>query len=190
MLAHHIGNRDGEHTQRFLDKLKDAVTGRFQLTSDGFPAYQYNVPFTFRNDVAYGCLIKTYSSTQEQTRYSPATMVSAEKSIAYGSPDPDRIGTSIVERVNLTLRMSLRRFTRLTNGHSKSLRHHIAMQNIFFATYNFVRKHSSIKMTPAMASGLTAKPWTTKELLEAAAEGQINVDNQASDVRPRKMLHP
>ena len=95
--------------------------------------------------------------------------MSAEKSSSYDSPDPDLICTSHVERMNLTVRMTLRRFTRLTNAHSKSRRHHIAMQNIFFAVYNFVRKHSSIGMTPAMAIRLAAKPWTMKELLEEAA---------------------
>jgi hypothetical protein len=89
----------------------------------------------------------------------------------FGNPDEDLVCTSHIERMNLTVRMTLRRFTRLTNGHSKSLKHHAAMQAIFFAFYNFCRKHDTLKgKTPAMASGLTEKPWTVKQLLERAAE--------------------
>jgi transposase InsO family protein len=89
----------------------------------------------------------------------------------FGSPDHDRISTSHIERLNLTVRITLRRYTRLTNGHSKSLKHHAAMQAIFFAWYNFGRKHDTLKgKTPAMASGLTDKVWSVKELLERAAE--------------------
>ena len=88
----------------------------------------------------------------------------------HGNPDEDRICTSHVERLNLTIRMNLRRFTRLTNGHSKSLKHHVAMQAILFAWYNFCRKHLAIKVTPAVAAGLTDHVWTVKELLERAAE--------------------
>ncbi len=88
----------------------------------------------------------------------------------FGRPDEDRISTSHIERLNLTLRMTLRRFTRLTNGHSKSLKHHTAMQAIFFAFYNFCRKHEALGgKTPAMASGLADKVWTVKELVERAA---------------------
>jgi transposase InsO family protein len=90
---------------------------------------------------------------------------------AFGEPDEDRICTSHIERFNLTVRMSLRRFTRLTNGHSKSLRHHAAMQALFVAWYNFARKHEVLKgQTPAMANGLTDHVWTIKELIERAAE--------------------
>jgi len=90
--------------------------------------------------------------------------------VRYGTPDEERISTSHVERMNLTIRMNNRRFTRLTNAHSKSIKHHIAMQNIFFAWYNWSRKHSTIKTTPAVASGLAERLWTMKQLLEKAAE--------------------
>jgi hypothetical protein len=120
--------------------------------------------------VDFAQLIEVYGSTQEQTRYSPATIISTEKLPMFGAPEEDRISTSHIERFNLTLRMSLRRFTRLTNGHSKSLKHHVAMQAIFVAHYNFCRKHESLKgQTPAMASGLTNEVWTILNLLENAA---------------------
>jgi IS1 family transposase len=134
-------------------------------------AYTLNVPFVLGNRVDFAQLIKVYSSTQEETRYSPAKIISTEKHTIFGSPDESRICTSHVERVNLTVRMTLRRFTRLTNAHSKSLKHHAAMQAIFMAFYNFARKHESLKgQSPAMASGLTRSVWTVKELLEIAAE--------------------
>jgi hypothetical protein len=108
--------------------------------------------------------------TQSTVRYSPAKITGCEKHPQLGDPDIDRVCTSHVERLNLTIRMNLRRFARLTNGHSKSLKHHVAMQAILFAWYNFCRKHMTIKATPAMASGLADKVWSLRELFERAAE--------------------
>jgi IS1 family transposase/transposase-like protein len=171
VLAHTVGQRNSETCVEFLRKLSAATSGRFQLTSDGLRAYTLNVPFVLGSRVDFAQLIKVYASTQETTRYSPAKIVSAEKVPQFGRPDEDRVSTSHIERLNLTLRMTLRRFTRLTNGHSKSLKHHTAMQAIFFAWYNFARKHETLGgKTPAMASGLTDKVWTVKELLERAAQ--------------------
>jgi hypothetical protein len=123
-----------------------------------------------RERVDFGQLVKKYSSQQATTRYSPAKIIGSTKQTRFGSPDHKRICTSHVERLNLTLRMNMRRFTRLTNAHSKNLKHHKAMQAIFFAWYNFCRKHETIKETPAMASGLTEKRWTVKQLLTQAAK--------------------
>jgi IS1 family transposase/transposase-like protein len=170
VLAHQIGQRDSATCARFLERLNRAAAGRFQLTTDGLRAYTLNVPFVLGTRADFAQLIKVYSSTQEQTRYSPARIISADKVPQFGNPNPDRISTSHIERLNLTLRMTLRRFTRLTNGHSKSLRHHKAMQSLFFAFYNFCRKHEALKgKTPAMASGIVGKMWSVKELIELAA---------------------
>jgi transposase-like protein/IS1 family transposase len=171
ILAHQIGQRDHETCWSFLLKLKSAVgTGKFQMTTDGLRAYTLNVPYVFGMQVHFAQLIKTYSSTQETTRYSPAKIDSIEKLPIMGEPEDDRICTSHIERFNLTLRMSSRRHTRLTNAHSKSLKHHVAMQAIFVAFYNFCRKHETLKgATPAMASGLANHVWTVRELLEIAA---------------------
>jgi len=115
-------------------------------------------------------VIKQYRSSQKTTRYSPASIIGIKKRSQFGTPDKDRIGTSIVERFNLTMRMNNRRFTRLTNAHSKSLKHHSAMQAIFIMWYNYSRNHSTTKMTPAMASKLSEKKWTLKELVLGVAK--------------------
>ena len=115
-------------------------------------------------------MIKSYSSTQEETRYSPATIMKSEKVPRFGEPDFDRISTSYSERLNLSVRMHCRRFTRLTNAHSKSAEHHAAMAAIFVAWYNLCRRHETLKkQTPAMASGLTDGVWSIEELLKQAA---------------------
>jgi IS1 family transposase len=170
VLAHTIGQRDMATSVRFLKQLDKATSGRFQLSSDGLRSYSLNVPFVLGNRVDFAQLIKNFASTQTTVRYSPAKITGCEKIPQLGNPDEDRICTSHVERLNLTLRMNLRRFTRLTNGHSKSLKHHVAMQAILFAWYNFVRKHSTVKTTPAVASGIEDRAWSLRELIEKAAE--------------------
>lgn len=170
VLTHAIGQRDMATSTRFLNQLDRATTGRFQLSTDGLGSYTLNVPFVFGSRVDFAQLIKTYANNQKTVRYSPAKITSCEKIHRFGSPDMDKVCTSHVERLNLTLRMNMRRFTRLTNGHSKSLKHHVAMQNLFFAWYNFCRKHQSLGgNTPAMVSGLTDRAWTLSGLLENAA---------------------
>jgi IS1 family transposase/transposase-like protein len=168
ILAHEVGQRDNETCGMFLRKLRAATSGRLQLSTDGLAAYTLGVPFTFQGRVDFGQLIKNFGGGNNSGRYSPARLSSAEKRPMYGAPDHDRICTSHIERFNLTLRMNVRRFTRLTNAHSKSLKHHAAMQAIFFAFYNFVRKHEAIKTTPAVAAGLAAAQWSLKDLIQRA----------------------
>jgi IS1 family transposase len=170
ILAHEVGQRDNQTCCRFLDKLNAATVGRFQLSTDGLGAYTLNVPFVFRGWVDFGQLIKSFQAVKSIGRYSPPRITKAEKRPMYGNPDVNKICTSHIERFNLTLRMQVRRFTRLTNAHSKSLKHHVAMQAIFVAFYNFTRRHEALgKRTPAMAAGLTDKPWSLRDLIEAAA---------------------
>jgi transposase-like protein/IS1 family transposase len=169
VLAYQVGPRDHYSTRQFLHKLNDATAGHFQISTDGANRYTNMIPFIFGSRCDYGQIVKNYAGQQSTTRYSPAKIISSEKKAVFGAPEQDRISTSHVERLNLSLRMQVRRFTRLTNAHSKSLKHHAAMQAIFFAAYNFVRKHESLKMTPAQASGLADKQWSIQELLQLAA---------------------
>jgi IS1 family transposase/transposase-like protein len=165
VLAYEVGQRDGYTIRSFLRKLNNATTGRFQLSTDGLKTYTNNVPFTFGSRLDFGQLIKSFSQMQSTIRYSPATIIASEKKAIFGNPDHDRICTSHIESFNQKFRMALRRFTRLTNAHSKSLDHHAAMQAIYFCYYNFCRKHETIKTTPAMAAGIADKQWTIIELL-------------------------
>lgn len=167
ILAFHEGMRNQHSCDQFLAKLNQATAGsRFQVSTDGLGLYRHGVPFGLGSRVDFGQLVKTYASSQTETRYSPATIIKAEKVARFGNPDQDKICTSHIERFNLTMRMNNRRFTRLTNAFSKSLDHHKAMLAIVFVWYNWCRKHETIKMTPAMASGVADKKWTIRELLE------------------------
>jgi IS1 family transposase len=157
VVAYHVGQRDGRDCQTFLDRMKRAIgDGRFQMTTDGLGAYRHSIPFTFLSKVDFGMLVKNYQGNPKEIRYSPASIISIEKNRIFGNPDMDKVCTSHIERLNLTLRMQMRRFTRLTNGFSKTIEHHTAMQQLFFAWYNFCRPHQTLKgSTPAMACGLT-----------------------------------
>ncbi len=170
VLSHAVGGRDEYTCRTFLDRLNKATLGRMQVTSDGLATYTHNVPFALGSRVDFAQLVKIYASSQTENRYSPATIIEAKKTARFGDPDMDHVSTSYSERLNLSVRMHVRRFTRLTNAHSKSVAHHEAMISLFVAWYNFCRKHESLKQqTPAMASGLTDKVWAIGELLQHAA---------------------
>lgn len=177
VLAYEIGGRDQATTVSFLRKLNRATTGRFQVSTDGFSSYTYNVPFHLEGRVDFAQLVKNYQSTQVENRYSPAKIISAEKKVVYGSPKQDMVCTSHIESFNQKYRMHLRRFTRLTNAHSKSLDHHRAMQAIYLAWYNWGREHHSLKTTPAVAARISEKVWSLKELLVNAAEVAFSATN-------------
>jgi IS1 family transposase/transposase-like protein len=178
LIAWHLGKRSEEDTMEFSWKLRDATAGRFQLTTDGYRPYLFAIPTVFRNNVDYATLVKVYgiASEDEQRRYSPGEVVDVIATDRIGRPDPERICTSIVERSNLTWRMTIRRLTRLTNAFSKSWVHHESALALVFAAYNFVRPHITLnermryKCTPAMAAGLTDRVWTLPELLQRAGE--------------------
>ncbi|MCE9543987.1 MAG: transposase [Planctomycetia bacterium] len=171
VLSHAVGLRDDETCNRFLAQLNNATIGQCQVTSDGLGLYTLRVPFHMGSRASFAQLVKTYSSSQTETRYSPATIMSAEKVTRFGQPDEEKISTSYAERLNLSLRMHVRRYTRLTNAHSKTARHHAAMTALFIGFYNFVRPNMALgkKVTPAMAAGLTGHVWTIRELLTTAA---------------------
>lgn len=173
VLTWHCSKRTSNDTWEFIDNLRFACAGRFQLSTDGYKPYQAAVPLVFKFDVDFAQLIKRFGGSSDNmggVRYSPAEITSVEKTVGCGTPDMDRVCTSHCERLNLSVRMANRRMTRLTNGHSKKWENHEAMMGLFFAWYNWVRKHASLKTTPAVAHGIADEPWTLEKLLVEAAK--------------------
>ncbi len=167
--AYLVGKRTAGNTQAFIKNLSNRLDSRVQLTSDSLTLYVDAVEAAFGADVDYGQLVKSYE--EEPTgvgRYSPPHVVSAERKAMVGNPKFSQISTSYVERQNLTMRMQMRRFTRLTNAFSKKLDNLKAAVALHFAHYNFVRIHSSLRITPAMAAGVTDHLWTISELMREA----------------------
>jgi IS1 family transposase len=170
ILTWHVGKRTPTDTAIFADNLCHATRGKFQLITDGFTPYRTAIPAIRRGrGIDYATLVKVYGESEDgNKRYSPSEMVGTIETPLMGNPDEDRICTSHVERSNKTLRMQIRRLTRLTDGHSKKWENHEAAMSLFFAYYNFCRVHGTIKMTPAQKSGLTTDTWSLQRLLEEA----------------------
>lgn len=160
-----IGNRDLRTARIFIDDLKERLANRVQLTTDGLKVYLDAVEGAFGSEVDYAMLVKLYESTQNETRYSPAVCVSCEQKAIMGNPDPKHVSTSYVERQNLTMRMQIRRFTRLTNAFSKKVENHAYQVALHFMHYNFCRIHKTLRVTPAMEAGVTDHMWTIEEML-------------------------
>ncbi len=164
----YIGHRDAEHAWLLMRDLAPRLNHRIQLTTDGLAAYRDAVALAFpgRNAIDYAMLVKQYGTEEVGAgRYSPPICIGAKKKTIQGNPDPDHISTSYVERQNLTMRMRMRRFTRLTNGFSKKLEnlgHSIALH---FMHYNFVRRHQTLHITPAMAAGVTDRLWSLEDVI-------------------------
>lgn len=163
-----VGKRDAENAHRFMQELRGRLNGngRVQMTTDGFRAYLTAVEEAFGNDVDYAQLVKMYGAENPGPgRYSPPRVTETVSTTINGNPDPRYVSTSYVERQNLTMRMQMRRFTRLTNAFSKSLRNLKDALALHFAYYNFVRIHGSLRVTPAMAAGVTDYVWRIEKLL-------------------------
>ncbi|TQF29218.1 DDE-type integrase/transposase/recombinase [Bradyrhizobium sp. UNPA324] len=168
ILSWLVGDRDASAASDFIADLKPRLANRVQLTTDGHKAYLHAVSQEFGPDgVDYGMLVKLYGSDpQPQKRYSPAKLIGIDKDLILGSPDMAHISTSYVERQNLTMRMSMRRFTRLTNAFSKKVENHYHALSLYFVWYNFVRSHKSLKgSTPAMAAGLVSSPLEMSDIV-------------------------
>ena len=164
-----LGKRNKATTDIFIESLRLATSGKFQITTDGFPPYVKAISDTLEDRASYAQTIKIYRASQEgEARYSPAEVASVEAVPVMGQPDPERICTSHIERQNLSIRMGTRRFTRLTNAFSKKWENHWAALACWFAFYNFCRRHQTLRMTPAMAAGISDHIWSVRELLEAA----------------------
>lgn len=162
-----MGKRDQATTDVFVEGVRDALAPgcSVQITTDGFAPYKTAVPNTFSDCADFAMLIKVYKAAPEERRYSPAEVSSVEVVPVMGQPDPDRICTSIVERSNLSLRMGTRRCTRLTNAFSKKWENHWAAMSLWYTFYNFCRIHKSLRVTPAMAAGITDRVWEISELI-------------------------
>lgn len=160
------GNRDAKSATMFIDDLASRLSTRVQLTSDGLKVYLEAVEGAFGSEIDYAQLIKTYAASQEETRYSPAVCTSCERKPVMGRPDSEHISTSYVERQNLTMRMSMRRFTRLTNGFSKKVENHAYAVAIHYMHYNFCRIHQTLRVTPAMEARVSDHVWTIEEMLD------------------------
>lgn len=169
IMAWHLGKRDQMSTYDFMEKLNAATSGRFQLTTDGWRSYPSAVELFIDRPVDYAQLVKHYAAPAEQRTYSPPEVVGIDRVSLKGDPDLDKICTSHVERQNLTIRMQVRRMTRLTNAFSKKWDNHRAALAVQFAAYNFCRIHGTLKMTPAMNAGLTDHRWSIEELLRLSS---------------------
>ena len=178
ILTHHVGKRTPEDTAHFADNLYHATSGRFQLTTDGFTPYRTTIPAILGDRVDFAILVKVYGHSEEDRGYSPGQVVDTIKTPCCGDPDEAGICTSHIERSNKTLRMQIRRMTRLTDAHSKKWENHEHAMALFFAFYNFCRPHGTLtknaegrkRATPAMAAGLTDHVWSVGELLTKMAE--------------------
>jgi transposase-like protein/IS1 family transposase len=164
-----LGKRDQATTNIFIEGLRHATSRKeFQITTDGFTPYVSAIENTLSDRVDFAQLIKVYRATPEgERRYSPAEVVSTEVVVGIGSPDPKRICTSHIERQNLSMRMGIRRFTRLTNAFSKKWDNHWTALCVWFAFYNFCRVHQTLRITPAMAAGISDHIWTIRELISS-----------------------
>jgi len=163
----YVGTRDGMAAYRFIHDLKSRLSTRVQLTTDGHKAYLNAVEDAFGCEIDYAMLTKIYGEAPEgaEVRYSPAECTGATKDVKIGKPDMAHVSTSYTERQNLTMRMSMRRFTRLTNAFSKKIENHEAAIALHFMHYNFCRVHQTLRVTPAMEAGVADHVWSLEELI-------------------------
>ncbi len=168
--AYRVGKRTRENAVAFMADLSDRLSNRVQISSDSLRSYVDAVEKAFGADADYGQIVKFYDSEPiGPGRYAPPRVTGADRTVIAGNPEQCHISTSHVERQNLTMRMSMRRFTRLTNAFSKKLENLQAAVALHFAHYNFVRVHSSLRVTPAMAAGVSANLWSIEELVDRAS---------------------
>jgi IS1 family transposase len=167
MPSWYIGARDGAAALHFIGDLALRLANRVQLTTDGLKAYLDAIEQSFGADIDYAQLVKIYGEpTGAVGRYSPGECIGTEMRRVEGRPDPEHISTSYAERANLTMRMGMRRFTRLTNAFSKKVENHAHMVSLHMMYYNFVRIHQTLRCTPAMAAGVTRKLWEVADIVE------------------------
>lgn len=164
-VSYLVGGRDLGWATEFMRDCAKRISNRVQITTDGHKAYLEAVESAFGADIDYAQLQKVYGApTEDHKRYSPAVCIGCDMKVVSGNPDPKHVSTSFVERQNLSMRMSIRRFTRLTNAFSKKVENHAAAVALWFMYYNFCRVHQTLRVTPAMEAGISAHVWTVEEL--------------------------
>ncbi len=174
VVSYYVGGRDSEAAMMFVDDLAPRLASRVQITSDGHRPYIEAIEGAFGGNVDYAMLVKVYGEAPEgQRRYSPAVCTGAIGKRIEGNPDARHVSTSFVERSNLSIRMGNRRMTRLTNAFSKKAENHAHMMAIYFMHYNFVRIHQTLKVTPAMAAGVTPKLWEMSDMVKVLEEWEM-----------------
>lgn len=164
----HVGRRDAEAANEFMLDLAGRLKGRVMLTTDGLKCYIEAVEGAFGCDIDYAMLVKIYGKAQEEVRYSPAECIGTHCEVISGDPFPPMISTSMVERQNLTMRMSMRRFTRLTNAFSKKLENHMHAIALHYMYYNFARIHKTLRCSPAMEAGVSKTLWSIADIVALA----------------------
>jgi IS1 family transposase len=187
IVSYFVGGRDGECAMIFTDDLRSRLANRVQLTSDGHKAYLEAIEGAFGGDVDYAILNKIYGTVPEAAkgRYSPAVCLGAKKERVEGSPDPEHVSTSYVERHNLTMRMHMRRFTRLTNGFSKKVENHAYAVALHMMYYNFVRTHSKLRMSPAMAAGVSDRLWEVSDIVALVEAEEASADRKRGSYKKK-----
>lgn len=185
-ITWYVGDRDGKAANKFMLDVAARMAGRIQLTTDALKAYRWATTLAFDGKVDYAQLIKIYEGQNHGDpggKYSQPECIGTKIDVRHGSPDPEHVSTSYVERANLTMRMGMRRFTRLTNGFSKKIENHEHAIALHFMHYNFCRVHQTLRVTPAMAAGVSDHVWTLAELVAliqdkpAAAWGSVKAQN-------------
>lgn len=170
----HVGTRDLDSAREFISDLASRLANRVQLTTDGHKAYIEAVEEAFGRDIDFAQLVKIYGtegqSKSDSRRYSPSEFSGSEKHVKMGNPDMKHVSTSYVERQNLTIRMHMRRFTRLTNAFSKKLENHMHAISLYFMFYNFCKIHKSLRVTPAMEAGISEKLWEISDIVALIPE--------------------
>jgi IS1 family transposase len=174
VVSYLVGGRGADWAKDFMEDCADRIRGRIQITTDGHKAYLEAVEGAFGMDVDFATLQKIYGASDEtEKRYSPAKCIGCESKVVMGDPDPKHISTSYVERQNLTMRMHMRRFTRLTNAFSKKLDNHAYAVALHFMYCNFVRIHQTIRTTPAVQIGIADHAWSLEELVSLMEQKSI-----------------
>lgn len=188
IISYLAGGRTQGAAIHFMEDVSRRISGRIQLTTDGHGSYPYAVHLAFGKNVDFAQLIKTYGAdfgSGPERKYSPPVCTGAHKKVRIGNPDESKISTSHVERANLTMRMGMRRYTRLTNAHSKKYANHLYALALFFMHYNFVRQHKAHRMSPAMAAGLTDRLWSMEDIAERI-DTRVNTPKLRGQYKKRK----